>query len=123
MGNVDDEPTEQSRAKSARGGQILRLGQKRLLALPSRLLLAPCRAVPLAGRRMETAGKTRQLHRETGRLFSRRARRIRAGALTGPSCFSAIAAKLRVRFTLNGGTLPAWTRRAAGVALVAFGGR
>jgi hypothetical protein len=36
--------------------------------------------------------------------------------------FPAIAAKLRVRFTLNGGTLPASTRRAAGVALVALGG-
>jgi hypothetical protein len=56
VGGVNDRPNE-SGADSKRGDEILRPGRKRPVALPSQLLPAHCRAVPLPGERMET-GRT-----------------------------------------------------------------
>jgi hypothetical protein len=66
-GGVNDGPIDQSRAKSERGNEILRLGQDRILIVPSRLLFSHRRALPLVRGRMDAGGKTRQLQFKAGR--------------------------------------------------------
>jgi transcriptional regulator with XRE-family HTH domain len=93
VGRGDDGPIEENGAKSERGGEILRLGQKRPLNLPSRLLSTYRRAVSHVRGRMETPGRTRQRLSKQGGLSKRSG--IRAGALKAPI------------FTRNGGTCTA----------------